>query len=48
MIYEEIINFTTGDVAEDLDGNNKVTMEDLLICYNHTVEGINFITPDKC
>lgn len=45
LIYEGITNFTTGDVAEDLNGDYKVTLEDLLICYNNTAEGIKAITP---
>ena len=45
MIHEGIINFLTGDVAEDLNGDNRVTLEDLLICYNNTAEGIKAITP---
>lgn len=45
MIYEGILNFTTGDVPEDLNGDSKVTLEDLLICYNNTAERIKAITP---
>lgn len=44
-IYSDIINYQTGYVRSDLDGNLTTDISDLLICYNNSIVAVSKITP---
>lgn len=44
-IYNNALNFTSGYVAADIDGNNFVDVSDLIITYNNSNNIVEVITP---